>query len=99
MIPPPALRTMVERIGARVTETPGSHAVYVSNPAVVAGLITQAARSASTKRQPSPDLTGRHHTVRQGAPLASCRTLLTLAGTLTPSPARDARHARGDLQQ
>jgi pimeloyl-ACP methyl ester carboxylesterase len=42
MIPPPAQRTMAERIGATVTETPGSHAVYVSNPAVVAGLITQA---------------------------------------------------------
>jgi pimeloyl-ACP methyl ester carboxylesterase len=46
MIPPPAQRTMAERIGATVTETPGSHAVYVSNPAAVASLITQAARSA-----------------------------------------------------
>ena len=35
--------------GATVTETPGSHAVYVSNPAVVAGLIAQAARSALTE--------------------------------------------------
>jgi pimeloyl-ACP methyl ester carboxylesterase len=48
MIPPPAQRTMAERTGATVTETPGSHAVYVSNPAAVAGLITQAARSALT---------------------------------------------------
>ena len=46
MIPPPAQRTMAERIGATVTETPGSHAVYVSNPSAVANLITQAARSA-----------------------------------------------------
>jgi pimeloyl-ACP methyl ester carboxylesterase len=46
MIPPSAQRTMAERIGATVTETPGSHAVYVSNPGVVAGLISQAARSA-----------------------------------------------------
>jgi pimeloyl-ACP methyl ester carboxylesterase len=46
MIPPPAQRTMAERIGATVTETSGSHAVYVSNPAAVASLITQAARSA-----------------------------------------------------
>ena len=46
MIPPPAQRTMAERIGATVSETPGSHAVYVSNPAAVASLITQAARSA-----------------------------------------------------
>jgi pimeloyl-ACP methyl ester carboxylesterase len=47
MIPPPAQRTMAERIGATVTETPGSHAVYVSDPAAVAGLIAQAARSAA----------------------------------------------------
>ncbi len=46
MIPPPAQRTMAERIGATVTEEAGSHAVYVSNPAAVASLITQAARSA-----------------------------------------------------
>lgn len=46
MIPPPAQRSMAERIGATVTETPGSHAVYVSNPAAVASLITQAAQSA-----------------------------------------------------
>jgi len=46
MIPPSAQRTMAERIGATVSETPGSHAIYVSNPAVVADLITQAARAA-----------------------------------------------------
>ena len=49
MIPPPAQRTMSERIGATVTETPGSHAVYVSNPAAVASLISKAARSALTE--------------------------------------------------
>jgi pimeloyl-ACP methyl ester carboxylesterase len=49
MIPPSAQRTMAERIGATVSETPGSHAVYVSNPAAVANLITQAARSALTQ--------------------------------------------------
>jgi pimeloyl-ACP methyl ester carboxylesterase len=48
MIPPPAQRTMAERIGATVTETPGSHAVYVANPAPVADLIATAARSAVT---------------------------------------------------
>jgi hypothetical protein len=37
---------MAERIGATVTETPGSHAIYVSNPEAVADLITEAARSA-----------------------------------------------------
>jgi pimeloyl-ACP methyl ester carboxylesterase len=45
MIPPPAQRAMSERAGATITETPGSHAVYVSNPAAVTSLITQAARS------------------------------------------------------
>jgi len=49
MIPPAAQRTMADRIGATITETPGSHAVYVSNPAAVAGLITQAARSNLTE--------------------------------------------------
>jgi pimeloyl-ACP methyl ester carboxylesterase len=45
MIPPRAQRTMAERAGATITETPGSHAIYVSQPAAVADLITQAARS------------------------------------------------------
>jgi pimeloyl-ACP methyl ester carboxylesterase len=45
MIPPPAQHAMAERAGATVTETPGSHAVYVSNPAVVAGVIARAAES------------------------------------------------------
>ncbi|MER6202290.1 alpha/beta hydrolase [Streptomyces sp. NPDC001586] len=43
MIPPAAQRAMSERAGATVTETPGSHAVYVSRPAVVAAVISQAA--------------------------------------------------------
>jgi hypothetical protein len=34
---------MSERAGSTVTETPGSHAIYVSNPAVVAAIIAQAA--------------------------------------------------------
>jgi pimeloyl-ACP methyl ester carboxylesterase len=44
MIPPPAQRSMAERAGATVTEAPGSHAIYVSQPGVVAALITKAAR-------------------------------------------------------
>jgi pimeloyl-ACP methyl ester carboxylesterase len=44
MIPPPAQRFMAERAGATVTEVPGSHAVYVSQPAAVAALIERAAR-------------------------------------------------------
>src|SRR5215207_1721374 len=43
MIPPPAQRLMAERAGAKVVETSGSHAVYVSKPAEVASLIEQAA--------------------------------------------------------
>jgi pimeloyl-ACP methyl ester carboxylesterase len=43
MIPPPVQRVMSERAGSAVTETPGSHAVYVSNPAAVAAVIAQAA--------------------------------------------------------
>jgi pimeloyl-ACP methyl ester carboxylesterase len=45
MIPPPLQRTMAERAGASTTEVSGSHAIYVSQPAAVAALITQAARS------------------------------------------------------
>jgi pimeloyl-ACP methyl ester carboxylesterase len=45
MIPPAAQRTMAERTGATITEAPGSHAIYVSRPAAVAGLITEAAQS------------------------------------------------------
>jgi pimeloyl-ACP methyl ester carboxylesterase len=47
MIPAPAQRQMAARAGATVAETPGSHAVYVSNPRVVADLIEQAAAGAA----------------------------------------------------
>ena len=43
MIPPSAQRAMAERTGAAVTEVSASHSVYVSQPAAVAALITQAA--------------------------------------------------------
>jgi len=43
MIPPAAQRTMSERTGSTVTEVPGSHSIYVSQPAAVAAIITQAA--------------------------------------------------------
>jgi hypothetical protein len=45
MIPPPAQRAMAERAGATVSEGPGSHAIYVSQPRVVSDLIAKAARS------------------------------------------------------
>ncbi|MEV4123760.1 alpha/beta hydrolase [Nocardia sp. NPDC049707] len=43
MIPPTAQLSMAERIGATVANTPGSHAIYVSRPEVVANLIRTAA--------------------------------------------------------
>ncbi len=43
MIPPTAQASMAARTGATVVETPGSHAIYVSQPKVVADLIRTAA--------------------------------------------------------
>jgi hypothetical protein len=43
MIPPPAQRTMSERIGATTAEAAGSHSIYVSQPQAAAALIKQAA--------------------------------------------------------
>ena len=45
MIPPAAQRMMAGRAGSTVTETAGSHAIYVSKPEAVAALIEQAATS------------------------------------------------------
>jgi pimeloyl-ACP methyl ester carboxylesterase len=47
MIPAAAQRQMAGRAGATVVETAGSHAIYVSNPRVVADLIERAAQGAS----------------------------------------------------
>jgi pimeloyl-ACP methyl ester carboxylesterase len=49
MIPPDAQRTMSGRIGANVVEADASHSVYVSQPAAVADLITQAAAAIEAK--------------------------------------------------
>jgi pimeloyl-ACP methyl ester carboxylesterase len=43
MIPPAAQRSMSGRAGARVTEVAASHSGYISQPAVVARLIKDAA--------------------------------------------------------
>jgi pimeloyl-ACP methyl ester carboxylesterase len=43
MIPPAAQRLMAKRAGSAVVEVKGSHAIYVSQPSVVADLIEQAA--------------------------------------------------------
>jgi pimeloyl-ACP methyl ester carboxylesterase len=43
MIPIAAQRAMSKRAGATVSEVPGSHAIYVSNPKAVAALIEKAA--------------------------------------------------------
>lgn len=42
MIPPTAQQTMAARIGATVVETPGSHAIYLSQPQVVADIVRSA---------------------------------------------------------
>lgn len=41
-IPPAAQRTMSQRAGSTVVEVPASHAVYITQPALVADLIKQA---------------------------------------------------------
>jgi pimeloyl-ACP methyl ester carboxylesterase len=43
MIPPPAQRFMAQRAGSTVAEAAGSHAIYVSEPNVVAATIERAA--------------------------------------------------------
>ena len=43
MIPPDAQRMMANRADATVAETPGSHAIYVSNPTAVAAVVERAA--------------------------------------------------------
>ena len=48
MIPPDAQRAMASRAGATVAETPGSHAIYVSNPAAVAAVVERAASAVET---------------------------------------------------
>lgn len=50
MIPPDAQRAMSKRAGAKVVEAKGSHAIYVSQPEVVAKLIETAAQSAVAHR-------------------------------------------------
>jgi pimeloyl-ACP methyl ester carboxylesterase len=46
MIPPDAQRFMSKRAGATVVEKRGSHAIYVSQPEIVAQLIIDAANGA-----------------------------------------------------
>ncbi|PMQ06170.1 MULTISPECIES: alpha/beta hydrolase [Dyella] len=50
MIPIEAQRNMAKRAHATVANTKGSHAIYVSNPKVVAALIEQAAKSVATNK-------------------------------------------------
>jgi hypothetical protein len=41
---------MAKRAGAKVVEVPGSHAIYVSQPVAVAGLIETAARAGNDRQ-------------------------------------------------
>jgi pimeloyl-ACP methyl ester carboxylesterase len=51
MIPPDAQRSMSKRAGSTVVEAKGSHAIYVSQPQVVAKLIETASANASKVAQ------------------------------------------------
>ena len=51
IIPPDAQRGMAQRARATVREVPGSHAIYVSNPASVAAVIEEAASAVSTAKR------------------------------------------------
>ena len=48
MIPADAQRMMAKRAGATVSETSGSHSIYVSDPAAVAAVVERAAAAAET---------------------------------------------------
>ncbi len=50
MIPPDAQRGMSKRAGAQVQEAKGSHAIYVSQPRAVAGIIEEAAAGVSGRK-------------------------------------------------
>jgi len=50
MIPPPAQHTMSGRAGSTTVEVTGSHSIYVSQPAVVADLIKQAASAVAAQQ-------------------------------------------------
>ena len=50
MIPPPAQHTMSGRAGSTTVEVAGSHSIYVSQPAVVADLIKQAASAVAAQQ-------------------------------------------------
>jgi pimeloyl-ACP methyl ester carboxylesterase len=54
MIPPSAQRMMAKRAGATVRDVAASHAVYVSQPGVVASLIEEAAIRSSTAQAVRP---------------------------------------------
>lgn len=49
MIPPAAQRSMSQRAGSTVVESAGSHAIYMSQPQVVAAIIEKAASAATAK--------------------------------------------------
>jgi pimeloyl-ACP methyl ester carboxylesterase len=51
MIPPPAQHSMAKRAGASTVEERGSHAIYVSQPNAVAGLIAKAATATAEREE------------------------------------------------
>jgi len=59
MIPPPAQRFMAKRAGSTVVEAAGSHAIYVSQPNAVAGIIEKAAGAVKAAAKLSVELDSR----------------------------------------
>lgn len=49
MIPPAAQRAMSKRAGSKVTESSGSHAIYLSQPEAVAAVIRKAAQDVGSR--------------------------------------------------
>jgi len=52
MIPPAAQRAMSKRAGSTVSESAGSHAIYVSQPEAVAAIIRKAAQRVASSARP-----------------------------------------------
>jgi pimeloyl-ACP methyl ester carboxylesterase len=59
MIRPSLQREMSRRAGSTVVETPGSHSIYVSQPAVVVNLVERAASEVGSPRLPRAELNRR----------------------------------------
>ena len=80
MIPPDAQRAMANRAGATVAETPGSHAIYVSNPDAVAALVERLAAAVEADNSRRRRHPGRSARTCPAAPGANLPTLANRRG-------------------